>query len=123
MDDLIEQMAAALDVELPTQAYMDRDDCRRLARAALAVIAAHPRYELVELPETTVDEFGEVKCQVHLAKNRDGYLRIEGARENRLGGTIPATIASLGVPTPIGVADARSYAAALLAAAKAEEAK
>lgn len=47
MDDLIEQMAAAMRdaEEHPFAPY------EALARAGLAAIAAHPRFELVELPE------------------------------------------------------------------------
>lgn len=131
MDELIDKMAEAIWTErqptastswkqLPDGCDSLRDVYRRMARAALGALKA-ARWEVVKLPELDSDEYDDTIVPVPLINERDGWLRIEPSREMHDGTTTLVRIASLGVPTPIGVADAPTYAVALLATARQAE--
>ena len=115
-DSLIEQVAEALCGasgarhnwnDSATKGYY-----RGMARAARAVIAAHPRYELVELPESRPSGIvGQIEWGVE-------SRRMPAAVTIRHDGLI----ADNGVCNPYAnPGDARSHAAALLSAARAVE--
>lgn len=82
-------------------------------------------YAVVELPKVEINQYGETEVQVSLeggsSRGYNGVLRVDPGGVNHRGQTLPTRIATLQVPTPTEVPDARSYAAALLAIADAAE--
>lgn len=110
MDDLIDQMAAAMREaeDHPFAPY------EALARAALAAIAAHPRYELVEIPEA-----GEWTSDGEMRWNDYPFVALTEARVAQ--GGIIAVGPKCEERYFLNPLEARLTAANLLAAAKAAE--
>lgn len=118
MDNLVEAISEAI-ADLAHRFYLDDPEVglEDIARAALAAIAAHTRYELVELPEPVHEPTLGLTWPVvqHWGgqRIRDGEVWIRAS---------DGKIAATSTQNPHAcLEDARSYAAALLAAAKAAE--
>lgn len=124
MDELVEAISMAISDEV-FRFYMDDpkiglDD---VAHAALAAIAAHPRYELVELPEPTHGPDGEGQLSWHTGTSvisatpggrvweEDFDMEPHEAQENAaalLAAARQAELADAQAQTPTGVSAAKT---------------